>query len=212
MARARTAATQPPPQPAAPSMPWAAPGSLSQTSTRAVLPGERAHYLYHMPGQYMALAGWCVPQLQPLYAGEAGVSGVEARRAPGRRVWVADPEAAIVRIQRKGGTVIPHEVDAEQGHPSYLVPVGSSGTYAHRLQPLVPGLPPRPAPAEDYAAWLRSLMDRGLIEQPHAAEVRAIGEHLRSSWEAHRSQATSSTDRLQDAWQQYQQRALVEQV
>lgn len=212
MARAKTKAAPPTAQPPAPAMPWAAPGSLQQTAGRAVLPGERAHYLYHMPGQYMALDGWCVPMLQPLYAGEAGVSGVEARRAPGRRVWVADPEAAIVRIQRRGGVVIPHEVDAEQGHPSYLVPVGMTGTFAHRLQPLVPGLPPQPAPAAELAQWLLSLVARGVVEQPHPAEVRAIGQHLRTSYEAHRSQQTSSTDRLAEHWRLYQERAMQEQI
>lgn len=193
-------------------MPWAAPGSLTTAPTRPVLPGERAHYLYHMPGVYMALAGWCVPQLQALYAGEAGVAGVEAKRAPGRRVWVADPEAAIIRIQRRGGRIVPHEVDAEQGHASYLVPVGSTGTFAHRLQPLVPGLPPQPADKEAYADWLRSLMTRGVLEAPHPAEVRAIGAQLRKAYEAHRSHSSAASETLAEQWTQYQARALVEQV
>jgi hypothetical protein len=69
-----------------------------------------------------------------------------------------------VRIQRRGGRIIPHEVDAEHGHPSYLVPVPGTGTWTHRLCSLVPGMRPRPPAAADRAAWLRSLVERGVLD------------------------------------------------
>lgn len=218
MARAKTpdnpAPSTPPPAPAAP-MPWASPGSLDQAGQRAYLAGERAHYLVQHPGVWMALDGWCVPDLRPLYAGEAGVAGVEARRqGVGRDArWVADPETAIVRAQRRGCRVLPHACDADQGHASYLVPVPGTGTWAHRLQPLVPGMEPQEAPAADYAAWLRDLMDRGLLDKPHPAEVRAVGERLLRIMQTHQgSKSEAQADALRRQWELYQKRALTHQV
>jgi hypothetical protein len=154
-------------------MPWATPGSLDRTAARGYLPGDKAHYLYHLPGRYIALAGYCVPELAPLYAGEAGINGVDAVRSRDGKRWVADPEPAIVRIQRRGGRIIPHEVDAADGHASYLVPVPGTGTFCHRLQQLVPGLPPQGAEPDAMAGWLMSLVERGVLEGPHPVEVKA---------------------------------------
>jgi hypothetical protein len=215
MARAKSkTASEPTPAPVAPvapSMPWASPGSLSQTAGRAYLPGERPHYLCHMPGQFMAMAGYCVPALQPLYAGEAGVNGVDAVRSRDGKRWVADPEPAIVKISRRGGKVIPHEVDAEAGYPSYLIKVPGTNTFCHRLQELVPGLPPQGAEPDAYAAWLRSLMDRGVLEQPHPVEVKAVGARLRSLAEANQKSGAAG-EAIMDAWNLYRERALTEQV
>lgn len=216
MARAKsTKAPTPPTPPAeapAPAMPWAAPGSLNRQAGRGYMPGERAHYLYHMPGHYMALGGYCVPALLPLFAGEAGVNGVDAVRSRDGKSWVADPEPAIVRITRRGGTVIPHNVDAELGHASYLVPVPGTRTFAHRLQELVPGMPPQGADVDAMAAWLRSLMERGIVATPHAAEVKAVGVRLRTLAEANASTPGAAAKAIQANYDLYAERALVEQV
>ena len=193
-------------------MPWAAPGSLSPSSARGYMPGERAHYLYHMPGRWMALDGYCVPELQPLYAGEAGVNLVDAVRSRDGKRWVADPEPAIVRITRRGGKVIPHEVDADDGHPSYLVPVPGTGTYCHRLQQLVPGMAPQGASASSMAAWLMSLMERGILDKPHPVEVQAVGARLRSLKEANQTSKGAASEGITAAHELYVKRALVEQV
>ena len=218
MARAKSSSTSTtPPQPApaptaAPAMPWATPGSLDRTAARGYLPGDKAHYLYHLPGRYIALAGYCVPELAPLYAGEAGINGVDAVRSRDGKRWVADPEPAIVRIQRRGGRIIPHEVDAADGHASYLVPVPGTGTFCHRLQQLVPGLPPQGAEPDAMAGWLMSLVERGVLEGPHPVEVKAVGARLQALADAHKNSSTSAREAMQAAWQLYQERALVEQV
>jgi len=193
-------------------MPWASPGSLDPTAARGYLPGDKAHYLYHLPGRYIALAGYCVPELAPLYAGEAGINGVDAVRSRDGQRWVADPEPAIVRIQRRGGRIVPHEVDAADGHVSYLVPVPGTGTWCHRLQQLVPGLPPQGADPDAMAAWLLSLVERGVLEGPHPVEVKAVGARLQALADAHKNSSTSAREAMHAAWQAYQERALVEQV
>jgi len=217
MARAKSSTSKvQPPAPAAPAaapaMPWAQPGTLDRSAGRGYGAGQKAHYLYHMPGAYYAVDGWCVPQLSQLWAGEAGVNGVDAVRSADGKRWLADPEPAIVSIQRRGGRIIPHEVDAEEGHPSYLVPVPGTGTWTHRLCSLVPGMRPRPAAAADRAAWLRSLVERGVLDAPHPEEVRAVGDQLRALYEANKRYEGATTESLADAWRLYQERALVEQV
>ena len=216
MARAKTTTpADPKPPTAPPAMPWAQPGSLDKAGQRAYLPGEPAHYLVQHPGVWTIVDGWCVPDLRPLYAGEAGVAGVESRRVGRGRdaKWVADPEGAIVRLQRKGCTVLRHEVDADEGHPSYLVPVPGTSTYAHRLQQLVPGMPPQEAPAAEYAAWLRDLMDRGELEKPHPAEVKAAGERLLRIMQTHLgSKSEAQRDALRAQYTLYEARGLKEQA
>lgn len=209
MARAKSKTA---PTPPAPEMPWASPGTLDRAAGRGYGAGQKAHYLYHMPGAYYAVDGWCVPQLSQLWAGEAGVNGVDAVRSRDGKSWVADPEPAIVSIQRKGGRIIPHDVDAADGHASYLVPVPGTNTWTHRLSALVPGMRPRPPAPAQRAAWLRSLMDRGVIDAPHPEEVRAVGQKLRALYEANKRNENETTDGMAVAWQLYQERALVEQV
>jgi len=175
------------------------------------MPGERAHYLYHMPGRYMAMAGYCVPELQPLYAGEAGVGGINAVRSRDGKRWVADPEPAIVRITRRGGVVIPLEVDAELGHASYLKPVPGTNTWCHRLQQLVPGMAPQPAEAEAMAAWLLSLIERGIVPAPHPVEVEAVGTRLRALANANATGKGSAGEAMMANYNLYAERALTGQ-
>jgi len=214
MARAKTSKATATTEQAAtpPAMPWATPGSLNRGAARGFMPGERAHYLYHMPGRYIPLDGYCVPELQPLFAGDAGVNGVDAVRSRDGKRWVADPEPAIVRITRRGGVIIPLEVDAELGHASYLKPVPGTNTWCHRLQQLVPGLPPQPAPASEYAAWLRSLIERGIVPAPHPVEVEAVGARLRALVEANDTSKGAASEAMSAAWALYKERALVEQT
>jgi hypothetical protein len=214
MARAKTPGTETapptPPPTAAPAQPWA------QVSTGAGAqmqphPGDKvAYFLVHSPGAYTSCDGWCVPELSQFCAGEAGVEGVEAVRVGNR--WVADPAEAIQRMAARGVRVIPWEVDAPE-HASYLVPVGNTGTWAHRLQAQVPGMRPRPAPRSAYAGWLLSLVERGILAAPHPEQVRAVGERLGAIFQT--NDGTKSKQQAKGMlaqWELYQARALKEQV
>ena len=68
------------------------------------------------------------------------------------------------------------------------------------------------AAAADRAAWLRSLVERGVLDAPHPEEVRAVGQKLRALYEANKRYEGATTDSMAKAWQLYQERALVEQV
>ena len=87
-----------------------------------------------------------------------------------------------------------------------------TGTWTHRLCSLVPGMRPRPASETARAAWLRSLVERGVLDAPHPEEVRAVGDQLRALYEANKRYDGAATDAMATAWQLYQERALVEQV
>lgn len=215
MAKASARGTAPPvpPKPAAaPTMPWAAPGSLDPQHVQPYGKGERAHYLTHTPGNYVALDGWCVPDLRPLYAGQGGVNGVMEVRRPGQNP-VADPRNAIAAVTAKGGKVIPWDVDAGEGHPSYLVEVPNTGTWAHRLQRLVPGMPPQPPEPGVYAEWLVSLMDRDILPRPHPEMVKAVGDRLgRLAASQASSKNPRALEQLQAQHKLYTERALTKQV
>ena len=78
---------------------------------------------------------------------------------------------ALAHLSRDSCVVIPHDVDADSGHPSYLKAVPGTGRYCHRLCELVRGLEPLPPPTSVYADWLVSLMDRGILKKPHRSQV-----------------------------------------
>lgn len=210
MARAKGATTPPTPAPAAPTPAWGVPVHREATPTN-IRRGDRSHLLRHTPGEYMALDGWCVPVLTQFCGGEAGVAGVEAVRHGDK--WRADPSEAMSREERRGVRFVPWDVDADDGHPSYLVPVGGTGTWTHRLQPQVPGMEPRPAPADKYAAWLLSLMERGILDHPHPEHIQGVREQLESMAQTvggSKSQAQAS--RIRQQLDLYDKRAMKEQL
>mgnify|MGYP003642257616 CR=1 FL=1 len=140
--------------------------------------GESAFYLYHRPGCYYLKEGQVLPRLDKLHriGGIANVGQTRTRNpATGRYGWLPDMSLAFADLNRHNCAVIPHGCDTDSGHPSYLMEIpGRPGKYAHRLQPLVPGMAPQPVPGTQWAAWLRSLMDRGIVDTPHPAEVQKV--------------------------------------
>ncbi len=164
-------ATVPRDKPAAPSAPapvaapagpkpWApSTGVTAAASGPRFLPGDRPYTLVWLYGSYQLMDGRVVPLLSEFPLGP-GLQGVGDRYNPvtKRREPVYDQQKA--HIARLGGVAIPHDVDAGDGHPSYLVEVPGTGTVCHRLQGLVAGAPPLPPAPHVFADWLESLYGR----------------------------------------------------
>jgi len=167
------------------------------------LGGEPAFYLYHRPRRYQLMAGRCVPLLSKLRR-SGGIKNVGQNRIrcpdTGRWKWIPDMTLALAHLARDGCVVIPHDVDADAGHPSYLKAIPGTGRYCHRLCDLVRGLEPLARPPSVYADWLVSLMDRGILKKPHRSQVAKL---LQSKTEqARHLAATGHTDKAQTLFDQ----------
>ena len=150
--------------------------------------GEPAFYLYHRPGCYYLKAGKVLPRLEKLHrvGGIANVGQTRVRTASGGYAWEPDMSLAFADLHRDNCAIIPHNVDADTGFPSYLMEIpGRPGRYCHRLQELVPGMAPQPVPSDQWCAWLESLMERGHIQRPHAAEVEKVAAQANRLAEQH---------------------------
>ena len=174
---AKTRATQATEPKTAPQAQYFAPDDTSAIApTARSVGGERAHYLFHRPGRYQIMAGRVVPLLSklPRVGGLNDVAAVRQRLPGGGWRYVPDMTRAIAKLQRDSCVVIPFDVDSAEGHPSYLKSVPGTGRYCHRLCELYPGLEPISAPPSVFAAWLASLVDRGIVPAPHPSQVAGL--------------------------------------
>ena len=150
--------------------------------------GEPAFYLYHRPGCFYLKGGKVLPRLEKLHrvGGIANVGQTRIRTPSGGYAWRPDMSLAFADLHRENSAIIPHSVDADAGFPSYLMEIpGRPGRYCHRLQELVPGMPPQPVTTEKWCAWLEGLMERGHIQRPHAAEVEKVAAQAARLAEQH---------------------------
>jgi len=189
------ASAPPPGQPAAPSY-FAPEDAGLQQHIITYQGGEPAFYLYHRPGCFYLKGGKVLPRLEKLHrvGGIANVGQTRVRTPSGGYAWKPDMSLAFADLHRENSAIIPHNVDADAGFPSYLMEIpGRPGRYCHRLQELVPGMAPQPVTTEKWCAWLESLMERGHIQRPHAAEVEKVAaqahrlaeQHTRAGEERH---------------------------
>jgi hypothetical protein len=173
---AKTRATPAAEPAAAPKAQYFAPDDVSSIApTARYLGGESAHYLYHRPGRYQLMAGRVVPSLSKL-GRVGGLNDVAAvrQRTPGGWRYVPDMSRAIAKLQRDGCQIVPFDVDADEGFPSYLQAIPGTGRYCHRLCELVPGIEPVPPGPAAFADWLASLVARGVVPAPHPSQVAAL--------------------------------------
>jgi hypothetical protein len=111
-----------------------------------------------------------------------GINGVAAQRQPiagGGWRYVPDMSRAIAKLEREGCSIVPFDVDADDGYPSYLQGIPGTDKVCHRLCSLVAGLEPLPPEPSAWADWLCSLMERGIVPKPHPSQVDAVIEKKR---------------------------------
>jgi hypothetical protein len=176
------ASPAPPPAAAAPTY-FAPDDAAVRTRTVPYKGGEPAFYLYFQPGCWYLKEGKILPRLSKLsrIGGQCNVGQTRVRSAEGRYSWIPDMSLAFAQLHQTNATVVPHNVDEDDGFPSYLREIpGLPGKYCHRLCELVPGMTPRPPAPGVWAEWLESLMERGVLPRPHAAEVaKVVGAAVR---------------------------------
>ena len=199
---AKTRAKTKPVEQAAPISPaYFAPSDLGNAAPRVqYLGGEAAFYLYHQPGAFELKDGVVIPRLTKLLrsGGQCNV-GTNRVRDPetGNYRHIPDMSYAFAQLNLKNCRVIPHNVDADLGYPSYLMEVPGTGKYCHRLCQLVPGMEPRPPQKGQWVAWIQSLMERGILTPPHSAEVeKERGKAIRLAEQHEKSGETRHAERL----------------
>lgn len=95
---------------------------------------------------------------------QAGVSNVRRTRS-----GALDARDAIEQRRRAGWTVIPHDVD---GPGTSTLREPAPGCFTSRWERLVPGTREADVDVAGFCAWLRSLVDRGIV-RPMLAVVGA---------------------------------------
>ena len=167
---------------ASPTPQYVAPSDVSsRTPAVRYLGGSPAHYLYAIPNRYYLCDARVVPLLAQL-GRTPGVNGVAAQRQQipgGGWRYVPDMSRAIAKLEREGCSIVPFDVDAADGFPSYLQGIPGTDNVCHRLCSLVAGLEPLPPEPSAWADWLCSLMERGVVPKPHQSQVDGIIEAKR---------------------------------
>jgi hypothetical protein len=189
------AASQTPVQEAHTSAPWVPPtDTVGAAAGPAYKPGDVPHQLGWHPGAYMLMDGRVIPALSPVPI-TPGVEGVGDAWHSGRQRYVATYENQRDLVLRRGMVLVPVDIDAADGHPSYLKTVPGTGTVCHRLQTLVPGAPPQAPAPHIYAEWVESLYDRTPVRRPTDYDVdKVMAQHRRI--EDIVSGSTSAADQL----------------
>ena len=187
---------------ASPTPQYVAPSDItSHAPAVQYLGGEASHYLYAIPNRFVLRDARVVPSLAKLSrtAGSNDVGAIRQRLPGGGWRYLPDMSRATAKLERRGCTIIPFDVDAELGFPSYLQSIPGTSKVCHRLATLVPGLEPLPPSPSVWADWLCSLMDRGVIPKPHPSQVAAVIEAARKlSAQLAQSGATEASARMRE--------------
>lgn len=164
---------------ATPAPQYVAPVDVSSRTPAVHYPGGSApHYLYAKPGRFYLCDARVVPLLARL-SRTPGSNGVAAVRQPiggGGWRYVPDMSRALAKLEQQGCSIVPFDVDADDGFPSYLQGIPGTDRVCHRLCSLVPGLEPIAPDPSVWADWLCSLMERGIVPRPHPSQVDAVIE------------------------------------
>lgn len=139
------------------------------------LPPSRPFHLAAHPMRWDVIDGEVLPELVPIH----WVDGLNGQTHGNYRRALADAE-------RRGWTVIPHNVDKKNGHNTYVRkhPVEHNGRTGHvyldRFTQCFRGTGMLRTKGKEYRAWLQSLIKREIIPLPPIYRVEALAEQKRN--------------------------------
>lgn len=131
---------------------------------------EPGYYLVAHPDRWGVIAGQVVPMCTKL----ALTPGVNAMDADAR--GNPSPRMAIAGVETRGGKVIPWDIDGPG--TSYLRKVPGTGSWISRWETQFSGSSVVASDAKGYAAWLRGLIERGILFDPPGYALEALIEQM----------------------------------
>ena len=144
-------------------------GQTKQQEARAQIPPNSPFYYAWHPRRWHVMGDKVVPQLRPIKL-RPGTNGCDVTRG-----GLPVPMIAVAAAEMSGWTIIPWDVDGEG--TSYLYQV--QGVWLDRSERLYPGAIQSDTDTPRYTAWVRSLVDRGIVDQPNFTILSQLQEKYR---------------------------------
>ena len=144
-------------------------GKTRQQEARAQIPPNSPFYYAWHARRWHVMDGKVVPQLRQIKL-RPGTNGCDVTRG-----GLPVPMIAVAAAEMSGWTILPWDVDGEG--TSYLYQV--QGVWLDRSERLYPGAVQSDTDEARYAKWCRSLVDRGIVDEPNFTILSQLKEKYR---------------------------------